>query len=193
MPRILGVDLPQDKPTHISLRYIFGIGPTLALDICRKAGVDPQRRARELTDDDISRIATSWTRTTPWRALCGGAEAPLPWHAGCSASNRRASHVASADFYFSDYDAAGDPAQQVPGVDHGRQVPPAAGPALVRGPAQQRRAELEAVHGGAADLQHGAVRLRLRRAVAAAVDAAERPGQGHAGALAHLSHGGVVH
>ena len=58
MPRILGVDLPQDKPTHISLRYIYGIGPTLALELCSKAGVNPQRRARELTDDDISRIAT---------------------------------------------------------------------------------------------------------------------------------------
>ena len=31
MPRILGVDIPNDKPTHISLRYIYGIGPTLAL------------------------------------------------------------------------------------------------------------------------------------------------------------------
>ena len=58
MPRILGVDIPQDKPTHISLRYIFGIGPTLALQLCRKANVEPQRRAKELTDDDISRLAT---------------------------------------------------------------------------------------------------------------------------------------
>ena len=57
MPRILGVDLPQDKPTHISLRYLYGIGPTLALELCQKAGVDPQRRARELTDDEIGRIA----------------------------------------------------------------------------------------------------------------------------------------
>ena len=37
MPRILGVDLPNDKPTHISLRYIYGIGPTLALIVCEKA------------------------------------------------------------------------------------------------------------------------------------------------------------
>ena len=29
MPRILGVDIPNDKPTHISLRYLYGIGPTL--------------------------------------------------------------------------------------------------------------------------------------------------------------------
>jgi small subunit ribosomal protein S13 len=57
MPRILGVDIPADKPTHISLRYIFGIGPTKALELCDKAKINPQRRARELTEDEISRIA----------------------------------------------------------------------------------------------------------------------------------------
>jgi small subunit ribosomal protein S13 len=57
MPRILGVDIPNDKPTHISLRYIYGIGPSLALVICEKAHVDPLRRAKELTDDEISRLA----------------------------------------------------------------------------------------------------------------------------------------
>jgi small subunit ribosomal protein S13 len=58
MPRILGVDLPNDKPTHISLRYIFGVGPTLALRLCEQANVDPQRRAKDLSDDEISRLAT---------------------------------------------------------------------------------------------------------------------------------------
>jgi small subunit ribosomal protein S13 len=58
MPRILGVDIPSDKPTHISLRYIYGIGPTLALRLCEQADINPQRRAKELTDDDISRLAT---------------------------------------------------------------------------------------------------------------------------------------
>ena len=58
MPRILGVDLPTDKPTHISLRYIYGIGPTLALRVCEQARVDPSRRAKELTDEEIARIAT---------------------------------------------------------------------------------------------------------------------------------------
>jgi small subunit ribosomal protein S13 len=57
MPRILGVDLPSDKPTHISLRYIYGVGPTRALELCRKANIDPQRHARELTEDEISRLA----------------------------------------------------------------------------------------------------------------------------------------
>ena len=58
MPRILGVDIPPDKPTHISLRYIYGIGPSLALKLCEQAHIDPLRRAKELTDDDISRLAT---------------------------------------------------------------------------------------------------------------------------------------
>jgi small subunit ribosomal protein S13 len=58
MPRILGIDLPSDKPTHISLRYIYGVGPTLAMRLCEQAHVDPQRRAKELTDDDISRLAS---------------------------------------------------------------------------------------------------------------------------------------
>jgi small subunit ribosomal protein S13 len=57
MPRIQGVDIPPDKPTHISLRYLQGIGPTLALRVCDQAGVDPQRKAKELSDDDVARIA----------------------------------------------------------------------------------------------------------------------------------------
>src|SRR5438132_7506799 len=56
MPRILGVDIPNDKPTHISLRYIYGIGPTLALRLCEQARINPQRRAKELSDEEISRL-----------------------------------------------------------------------------------------------------------------------------------------
>ena len=57
MPRILGVDLPNDKPTHISLRYISGVGPTLALRLCDQARIDPQRKAKELSDEEIARLA----------------------------------------------------------------------------------------------------------------------------------------
>jgi small subunit ribosomal protein S13 len=62
MPRIQGVDLPPNKPTHISLRYLKGIGPTTSLELCAKVGVDPQRRANELTDDEIARLATTLDR-----------------------------------------------------------------------------------------------------------------------------------
>lgn len=57
MPRIQGVDIPPDKPTHISLRYIRGIGPTTSLEVCGKLNIDPQRRAKDLSDDDVARIA----------------------------------------------------------------------------------------------------------------------------------------
>src|SRR5262245_41100902 len=58
MPRILGVDLPNDKPAHIALRYLYGIGPTTALQICQQTNTNPQKKARDLSDDEISRIAT---------------------------------------------------------------------------------------------------------------------------------------
>jgi small subunit ribosomal protein S13 len=58
MPRILGVDLPNEKPTHISLRYIRGIGPTTSIEVCNKAKVNPQRKAKELTEEEVARIAT---------------------------------------------------------------------------------------------------------------------------------------
>lgn len=57
MPRLQGVDLPPNKPTHISLRYLKGIGPYLALQLCEKCNIDPQRRASELTDDELARLA----------------------------------------------------------------------------------------------------------------------------------------
>lgn len=57
MPRIQGVDIPPDKPTHISLRYIRGLGPTTSLEVCDKLSIDPQRRAKDLSDDEIARIA----------------------------------------------------------------------------------------------------------------------------------------
>jgi len=57
MPRLLGVDIPADKRAEISLRYLFGIGPTLARELCTRANVDPGKKARELTDDELARIA----------------------------------------------------------------------------------------------------------------------------------------
>ncbi len=57
MPRLLGVDIPNDKPTHISLRYLYGVGDKIARDLCHKAGIDPLRKARDLADDELSRLA----------------------------------------------------------------------------------------------------------------------------------------
>jgi small subunit ribosomal protein S13 len=57
MPRISGVDIPANKPTYISLGYLYGVGRTTAIQICRQLGLDLQREARELSDDDLARIA----------------------------------------------------------------------------------------------------------------------------------------
>ena len=57
MPRILGVDIPNDKRTVISLRYIYGIGPFLAEQLCERTGIDPDKRARDLTEDELAKLA----------------------------------------------------------------------------------------------------------------------------------------
>jgi len=54
--RIAGVDLPRTKKILYGLRYIYGIGPYIAAEICRKAEVDPEIRVQDLTDDQIRRI-----------------------------------------------------------------------------------------------------------------------------------------
>jgi small subunit ribosomal protein S13 len=56
MARIAGVDLPRNKRMEIALTYIYGIGRTSALAICRAAEVDPGRKTDDLTDDDITRV-----------------------------------------------------------------------------------------------------------------------------------------
>ncbi len=57
MPRIAGVDVPNDKRIEISLRYIYGVGPHLARLVLKEAGVDPNTRAKNLTEDEVTRIA----------------------------------------------------------------------------------------------------------------------------------------
>jgi len=58
MPRVSGVDIPNDKPTVISLQYIYGIGATSARKICEKLDLAPMTRAKELTEDELSKIAS---------------------------------------------------------------------------------------------------------------------------------------
>jgi len=56
MPRIAGVDLPLERQIRISLRYVYGIGPVNAMDILREANIDPNKKARELNEDEVGRI-----------------------------------------------------------------------------------------------------------------------------------------
>jgi len=54
--RIVGVDLPREKRIDVGLTYIYGIGPTLSKMILAKAGVDPSKRVKNLSEEEISRI-----------------------------------------------------------------------------------------------------------------------------------------
>jgi small subunit ribosomal protein S13 len=56
MARIAGVDIPRDKPIWVALTYIYGIGRTRSQQIVGRAQVDPQRRVRDLTEDEVSRL-----------------------------------------------------------------------------------------------------------------------------------------
>jgi small subunit ribosomal protein S13 len=57
MARISGVDLPREKRVEIGLTYIYGIGRVSSNKILAQAGVDPSTRVRELTDDEVKKIA----------------------------------------------------------------------------------------------------------------------------------------
>ena len=56
MPRILGVDIPREKRIEAALPYIYGIGPTTARQILDQAKVDHNRRAKDLSEEEISKI-----------------------------------------------------------------------------------------------------------------------------------------
>ena len=56
MARIAGVNIPTNKRVVISLRYIFGIGPKKAQDICTKLGIPDDRRVNQLSDEEIVRL-----------------------------------------------------------------------------------------------------------------------------------------
>lgn len=62
MPRILGIDIPKDKRIEVSLTYIYGIGPTRSGQILKQTGIDGNRRAKDLNDEEIARI-TSFLQT----------------------------------------------------------------------------------------------------------------------------------
>ena len=57
MPRIVGVDIPNDKQIWVALGYLYGIGPSNARQILKEANIEPTTRAKNLTEDDLSRIA----------------------------------------------------------------------------------------------------------------------------------------
>ena len=56
MARIAGVDLPRDKRVEIGLTYIYGIGRPTAMAILEKAGIDPNTRVKDLTEEDVAKL-----------------------------------------------------------------------------------------------------------------------------------------
>ena len=58
MARIAGIELPKDKRVEIALTYIYGIGRTASNRILKSASVDPDKRAKDLTGDEVSRITS---------------------------------------------------------------------------------------------------------------------------------------
>ncbi len=64
MPRIFGVDIPKEKRTVIALTYLYGVGRSNAKDILAEAQVDPNKRAKDLTEREISNITNVIQKTT---------------------------------------------------------------------------------------------------------------------------------
>jgi len=58
MPRIAGVDIPAEKKTYFALQYIHGIGEHHSREILKEAQIDGDMRAKDLSEDEVSRIAT---------------------------------------------------------------------------------------------------------------------------------------
>jgi small subunit ribosomal protein S13 len=63
MARIAGIDVPRDKHIGVSLRYIYGIGSSMATKICQQAQVNGATKTRDLTDEEVTRIREVIDRT----------------------------------------------------------------------------------------------------------------------------------
>ena len=59
MPRILGVDIPKEKRIEIALMYLYGVGRFLSNQILKEAGISPDKRAKDLSEEEVSRIANT--------------------------------------------------------------------------------------------------------------------------------------
>lgn len=56
MPRLLGVDIPGKKRLEYALRYVYGLGLTTSREVIAKAGLDPAKKADDLTDEDVTKL-----------------------------------------------------------------------------------------------------------------------------------------
>lgn len=63
MPRVCGVDIPKEKRTEIALTYIYGVGRTLSNKILVVVGIDPNKRAKDLTEEETAKLTSIITKT----------------------------------------------------------------------------------------------------------------------------------
>ena len=63
MPRILGVDIPKEKRIEIALTYLYGMGRALSNRVLKEANISPDKRAKELTEEEVSRIVNVIQKT----------------------------------------------------------------------------------------------------------------------------------
>ncbi|MFH0877756.1 MAG: 30S ribosomal protein S13 [Candidatus Omnitrophota bacterium] len=63
MPRLLGVDIPKEKRIDASLRYLYGIGWTTSRRVLKEAGIDAAKRAKDLSEEEVSRITAVLQKT----------------------------------------------------------------------------------------------------------------------------------
>jgi small subunit ribosomal protein S13 len=64
MPRVLGVDIPKEKRIEVSLTYLFGVGLAASRRVLTATGMDPNKRAKDLTDEEIARLTQAIQSTT---------------------------------------------------------------------------------------------------------------------------------
>ncbi|MBL8725216.1 MAG: 30S ribosomal protein S13 [Planctomycetes bacterium] len=65
MPRLLGVDIPNEKRIDIALTYIYGVGPAVARKVLRELAIDVATRAKDLKDDEVANLASHLEKNYP--------------------------------------------------------------------------------------------------------------------------------
>ena len=64
MPRIVGVDVPKEKRIEVALTYLFGVGPSTSRRVLAVTQIDPNKRAKDLTDEEVSKLTLTIQATT---------------------------------------------------------------------------------------------------------------------------------
>jgi ribosomal protein S13 len=71
MARIAGIDIPREKRVEIALTYIYGVGLSSSQKILKQTSINPDTRVRDLTEDQVNRLARSSTAASRSRATSG--------------------------------------------------------------------------------------------------------------------------